>query len=144
MGFWTYDLFKIKITCFLRRLTLPHCFVIRDGLQEFCNNIILWNVMREFEFFTNSSTLLIWIAGIYQPLETQSKLAKWNCSQQQFKMEYKIEHENIKNPKQLPSFVSVAIEERLYIQQPWGVKEMRGYEFVYNSREERIFLCRTM
>lgn len=125
---------------FLGRLTLPHCFVIREGLQEFCNNIILWNVMGESEFFTNSSTLLISIAGIYQPVETQSKLAKWNCSQQQFKMEYKIENKNIKNPKHLPSFVAVAIEER----QPWREKEMQDFEFVYNSREERIYLCRAV
>lgn len=71
-------------------------------------------MIGEPEFFLNSSTLLISVTGIYQSIETQPKWAKWNCSQGQFKMEYKIKKKNIKHPKCLPGFVTVANEERLY------------------------------
>lgn len=79
-------------------------------------------MIRESEFFVNSSTLHISITRIYQSIETQPKCAKWNCSQGQFKMGYKIKNKIVKYPKCLPGFVTVAIEERLCIQQSgaWG------------------------
>lgn len=66
--------------------------------------------MGEYEFFANSSTMLISVIGIYQSVETQPKLVKWKCSQEQFKLQHKIKNKTSKkkNPKCLPGFVAVA------------------------------------
>lgn len=75
--------------------------------------------MAEDEFFANSSIMLIAVIRIYQSVETQPKLMKWKCSQEQFKLKHKIKNKTTKKiPKCLPGL------ERLCIQQSCGEEEI--------------------